>query len=82
MARWSRWTARLGLDRVAAAADRPWLLGALCLCSAAVGLPPFAIMAVLLGRLRMPVLAFLLLGGAGRLLRFAVVAGAGGAVLG
>jgi membrane protein YqaA with SNARE-associated domain len=71
-----------GLSRVEACAGRPWATGLLCFVSAAVGLPPFAVVAVLLGRFRMPVVSFLLLGGAGRLLRFAMVAGLSGAVLG
>ena len=71
-----------GLDRVEAVAGRPWATALLCLVSASVGLPPFAVVAVLLGRFRMPVVAFLLVGGLGRLVRFAAVAGLSGSLLG
>lgn len=71
-----------GVHRVEACAGRPWATGVLCLVSAALGLPPFAVVAVLLGRFRMPVGRFLLLGSLGRLARFACVAGLSGVVLG
>lgn len=76
LVRWSM------VSRVEALAERPWATAALCFVSAAAGIPPFAIVAVLLGRFRMPVGAFLLCGGLGRLVRFGAVAGASGAVLG
>ena len=71
-----------GLSRVEALAGRPWATGLLCFTSASVGLPPFAVVAVLLGRFRMPVVSFLVLGGLGRLVRFAAVAGLSGSLLG
>lgn len=71
-----------GLHRVAACAERPAATAVLCLVSATLGLPPFAVVAVLLGRARMPFGRFLLLGLLGRLLRFAGVAGLSGIVLG
>lgn len=71
-----------GLRRVEAVAGRPWATGMLCFVSASVGLPPFAVVAVLLGRFRMPVVSFLVVGGLGRLVRFAAVAGLSGSLLG
>ena len=55
--------------------ERPVLSGGLVLLSAATGLPPFAIIAVLMGQLRMNLAAFYVLGLAGRWLRFAAVLG-------
>ena len=74
-ARWS------GAARVQELAGRPWATALLCFVSSSVGVPPFAVVAVLLGRFRMSVAAFLVVGGAGRLVRFAAVAGMSGAVL-
>lgn len=71
-----------GLHRVEAVAGRPWATATLCFVSASVGLPPFAVVAVLLGRFRMPVVSFLVVGGLGRLVRFAAVAGLSGSLLG
>lgn len=71
-----------GLGRVEAVAGRPWATALLCFVSASVGLPPFAVVAVLLGRFRMPVVSFLVVGGLGRLVRFAAVAGLSGSLLG
>lgn len=50
--------------------QRPILTGSLVLVSAIVGLPPFAILAVVAGQLRMSVTLFLCLGLLGRWLRF------------
>ena len=55
--------------------ERPVLAGALVFVSALVGLPPFAILAVLAGQLRMSLTLFLTLGFVGRWLRFVVVLG-------
>lgn len=52
-----------------------WIAGLLVFVSAAVGLPPFAIIAVLAGQLRVPFVLFVLTGFAGRVLRFAAVLG-------
>lgn len=80
------WRARLrswrAVSRVEALADRRWATAALCALSAAGGIPPFAVVAVLLGRFRMRVADFLLFGGLGRLARFSAVAGLSGVVLG
>jgi membrane protein YqaA with SNARE-associated domain len=58
--------------------ERP-LIGALLLfLSAATGFPPFAIVAVLAGQLRMSVALFLAVGTVGRTLRFAAFLGGAG----
>ncbi|MGZ4436004.1 MAG: VTT domain-containing protein [Nocardioides sp.] len=54
---------------------RPVLASGLTFVSAFLGFPPFAIFAVLAGQLRMSLALFLLLGLAGRWLRFAAVLG-------
>jgi len=56
-------------------ATRPVLAGALVFGSAFTGFPPFAILSVLAGQLRMNVALFLALGLVGRWLRFAGVLG-------
>jgi membrane protein YqaA with SNARE-associated domain len=55
--------------------ERPVLTGGLVFASAASGFPPFAILAVLAGQLRMHLALFFGLGLAGRWLRFAAVLG-------
>jgi len=55
--------------------ERPVLAGALVFASALSGLPPFAILAVLAGQLRMSLALFLVLGLMGRWLRFVAVLG-------
>ncbi len=55
--------------------ERPVVAGALVFVSALVGLPPFALLAVLAGQLRMGLTLFLTLGLAGRWLRFTFVLG-------
>jgi membrane protein YqaA with SNARE-associated domain len=55
--------------------ERPVLSGGLVFLSAFSGFPPFAIVAVLAGQLRMSLTLFFLLGLAGRWLRFAAVLG-------
>lgn len=55
--------------------ERPVLAGALVFASALTGFPPFAILAVLAGQLRMSLALFVVLGLAGRWLRFAAVLG-------
>lgn len=66
--------ARLELWR-ARTHERPRFAGALVLVSAFTGLPPFAILAVLAGQLRMSLVLFLSLGLVGRWMRFALVLG-------
>jgi membrane protein YqaA with SNARE-associated domain len=56
-------------------ATRPLLAGALVLASAFSGFPPFAILSVLAGQLKMNVVLFFALGLVGRWLRFAGVLG-------
>ncbi len=58
--------------------DRPWVGGALLFVSAVSGFPPFAILAVLAGQLRMNLGVFLTVGFVGRTLRFAAFLGGGG----
>lgn len=55
--------------------ERPVIAGTLVLVSAFSGLPPFAVLAVLAGQLRMSLTLFLSLGLLGRWLRFALVLG-------
>lgn len=55
--------------------DRPVIAGLLVLVSAASGLPPFAILSVLAGQLRMNLLLFCSIGLVGRWLRFLAVLG-------
>lgn len=57
--------------------DRPVLAGLLTLVSAAVGVPPFAILSVLAGQLRMNLWLFCSLGLVGRWARFLAVLGGG-----
>ncbi len=55
--------------------ERPLVTGGLVFVSAFSGFPPFAILAVLAGQLRMHLAQFFVLGLAGRWLRFAAVLG-------
>jgi membrane protein YqaA with SNARE-associated domain len=55
--------------------ERPVLAGTCVLASAAAGLPPFAVISVVAGQLRMNVVLFLVLGLIGRWLRFAGLLG-------
>jgi membrane protein YqaA with SNARE-associated domain len=55
--------------------ERPVLTGALVFTSAFTGFPPFAVLSVLAGQLRMGLALFLGLGLVGRWLRFAAVLG-------
>lgn len=55
--------------------DRPVAAGGLVLVSAFTGFPPFAVLSVLAGQLRMNLALFLGLGLVGRWLRFATVLG-------
>jgi membrane protein YqaA with SNARE-associated domain len=66
--------ARLELWR-ARTQQRPVVAGALVLASAASGFPPFAILSVLAGQLRMSLVLFFSLGLVGRWIRFAAVLG-------
>ena len=55
---------------------RPWFAAGLLLLSSTIGIPPYAVMSVLAGALRVPVVVFLVTGLLGRALRFgAVIAG-------
>lgn len=54
---------------------RPWYAAGLLLLSAVVGIPPYAVIAVLAGALRVPLVVFLVTGLVGRALRFAAVVG-------
>ena len=62
--------------------DRPSFAAGLVLVSAVTGFPPFAIIAVLAGQLRMNLTMFIVVGTAGRTLRFAAVLGGAGWVTG
>ena len=55
--------------------DRPLVASLLVFVSAATGIPPFAILSVLAGQLRMNLPLFLAIGLVGRWLRFAAVLG-------
>jgi membrane protein YqaA with SNARE-associated domain len=55
--------------------ERPVVAGGLVLLSAFSGLPPFAVVAVVAGQLRMQLALFFTLGLVGRWLRFALVLG-------
>lgn len=55
--------------------QRPLVAGGLVLLSAGLGFPPFAIVAVVAGQLRMSLTLFLVLGLVGRWARFAAVLG-------
>lgn len=58
--------------------DRPFFAGVMIFVSACLGLPPFAVVSVLAGQLRMSLPLFVTLGLLGRWLRFvAVLRGAG-----
>jgi membrane protein YqaA with SNARE-associated domain len=62
--------------------DRPLVGAALLFASAFSGFPPFAIVAVLAGQLRMNLAIFLGVGFVGRTVRFAAFLGGGGALEG
>lgn len=55
--------------------ERPVLAGSLVFLSAFSGFPPFAVLSVLAGQLRMSLVLFVVLGLVGRWLRFAAVLG-------
>lgn len=69
--KWQRtfltWQRRIG--------GRPWLAAVLLLVSAALGFPPFAVVSVVAGQLRVPLTLFVVVGFVGRLLRFASLLG-------
>jgi membrane protein YqaA with SNARE-associated domain len=67
MARLEKWRTRTD--------EKPVLAGLLVFVSAFSGFPPFAIVAVLAGQLRMSLSLFFVLGLAGRCLRFSAVLG-------
>lgn len=64
-ARLARWQQRVQ--------TRPWASAAFVGTSASVGLPPFAVVSVLAGTMRVPASVFVVAGLLGRWLRFAVV---------
>jgi len=64
-----RWLARLTLT----AERRPWSTWLVVAASAVVGIPPFAIVSVLAGQVRVPLVVFLVVGSAGRFVRFAAI---------
>jgi membrane protein YqaA with SNARE-associated domain len=66
-ASFEKWQRRIG--------GNPWVAALVLLVSASVGLPPFAIMAVLAGQLRVPLPLFVVVGFVGRLVRFASILG-------
>lgn len=59
---------------------RPWFTAGLLLLSASVGLPPYAVLAVVAGALRVRLWIFLVTGFAGRALRFWAVIGGTAAI--
>jgi membrane protein YqaA with SNARE-associated domain len=66
---------RRGVERVRDRLDaRPRLAKAVLLSSATVGVPPLYVVSVACGATRMGVVSFFLIGSAGRLIHFAVVA--------
>lgn len=74
----ARKMAKLRVDRwvdqmARGAQTRPWVAWAIVFVSAAVGVPPFAIISFLAGQVRVSLTAFLLLGTIGRFLRFATI---------
>lgn len=74
--------ARASLDRWRARTEgRPWFTAGVLLLSSVVGVPPYAVIAVLAGALRVPLLVFLVTGLVGRAVRFAAVAGGTAAVV-
>lgn len=64
-ARLARWQERVQ--------DRPWLATAFVGLSASVGIPPFAVVSVLAGTMRVPLSVFVVSGLIGRWVRFGVV---------
>ena len=60
---------------------RPWFCAGLLLVSASTGLPPYAVLCVLAGALRVPVVVFLVTGLVGRAVRFWIVIGGTATVL-
>ena len=60
---------------------RPWFAAGLLFVSSTVGIPPYAVIAVLAGALRIPVVVFFLTGLVGRAIRFAAVIGGAAAVV-
>ncbi|MGH8794621.1 MAG: VTT domain-containing protein [Stackebrandtia sp.] len=66
-AAFDRWQRRIDGNR--------WSAGGILFASASAGLPPFAVMSVLAGQLRMSLPLFLVVGFVGRFARFAAVLG-------
>lgn len=60
---------------------RPWFCAGVLLVSASTGVPPYAVLCVLAGTLRVPVWVFLVTGLVGRAVRFAAVIGGTTAIL-
>lgn len=59
---------------------RPWFAAGLLLLSSTIGIPPYAVIAVVAGALRVPVVVFLVTGLVGRGLRFWLVIGGATAI--
>lgn len=62
-----RWQTRIG--------DRLWMAGLVLFASALLGVPPFLVLAVIAGQMRVPLPLFVVVGFAGRLGRFAAILG-------
>lgn len=62
-----RWQQRIG--------DRLWMAALVLFASALLGVPPFLVLAVIAGQLRVPLPLFVAVGFAGRLGRFAIILG-------
>jgi membrane protein YqaA with SNARE-associated domain len=60
---------------------RPWFTAGLLFLSASVGVPPYAVLAVVAGALRVPLWIFMLTGLLGRALRFWVIIGGTAAIV-
>ncbi|CAN7212404.1 VTT domain-containing protein [Knoellia sp. LjRoot47] len=74
--------ARAALERWRCRTEgRPWFTAGLLLVSSVVGIPPYAVIAVLAGALRVPLVVFLVTGLVGRAVRFAAVVGGAAAVV-
>ena len=69
-ARLATWQHRIG--------GRPWVGGLLVFVAASAGIPPLAIISIIVGSLRMSFPVFLVMGFAGRTLRFAAILGSVG----
>ncbi len=76
--RWSRWLQRLHDRFHHTAQHRPLWTVVVLLCSASVGLPPFAATALIAGLAEVPLSVFLATGLIGRFVRFSAIAASPG----